>query len=79
MSHVRHRLEVSVSFDPRHGYIASGPELKAPVTALSLLGLRRRLETLVLPDEPHVLLILDDAAERERHRRRAAPPPARVR
>jgi hypothetical protein len=73
------RLEVSVSFDPRQGYIASAPGLKAPVTALSLHGLRRRLEALMLPDEPHVLLILDGAAERERHRRRAAPPPARAR
>ena len=73
------RLEVSVSFDPRQGYIASAPELKAPVTALSLHGLRRKLEALMLADEPHVLLILDAAAERERHRRRAAPPRARAR
>ena len=62
------RLEVSVSFDPRQGYIASAPELKAPVTALSLHGLSRRL-ALMLPDEPHVLLIVDGVAERERHRR----------
>jgi hypothetical protein len=73
------RLEVSASFDPRQGYIASAPELKAPVAALSLHGLRRRLEALILPDQPHVLLILDGAAERERHRRRAAPPPAGAR
>jgi hypothetical protein len=72
------RLEVNVSFDPRQGYIASAPELETPVTALSLHGLRRRLEAM-LPDEPHVLFILDGAAERERHRRRAAPPPARAR
>jgi hypothetical protein len=37
------RLEVSVTFDER-GYIGSAPELRQPVTALSLGGLRRRIE-----------------------------------
>jgi hypothetical protein len=40
------RLEVSVTFDERRGYIATAPELRSPVTALSLGGLRRRLEAL---------------------------------
>jgi hypothetical protein len=35
------RLEVSVSFDEQRGYVASAPELRTPVTALSLGGLRR--------------------------------------
>jgi hypothetical protein len=34
------RLEVSVTFDERHGYVASAPELRSPVMALSLGGLR---------------------------------------
>jgi hypothetical protein len=32
------RLEVSVTFDSAKGYIASAPELLAPVVALSLSG-----------------------------------------
>jgi hypothetical protein len=38
---VDERLEVSVTFDERHGYIASAPELRQPATALSLGGLRQ--------------------------------------
>jgi hypothetical protein len=38
------RFEVSVTFDERRGYVASAPELRSPVTALSLGGLRRRIE-----------------------------------
>jgi hypothetical protein len=34
------RLEVSVTFDPARGYVASAPGLRLPVTALSLGGLR---------------------------------------
>jgi hypothetical protein len=42
------------------------------VTALSLGGLRRRIEALLmLPDNVNVRLMLDGLAERERHRRRA--------
>ena len=65
------RLEVSVTFDERHGYIASAPELRQPVVALSLANLRRRIETAMLPDDVDVVLQLDGLAERERHRRRA--------
>jgi hypothetical protein len=60
----RHR-----DYDARHGYIASAPELRQPIVALSLGGLRRRVEALLLPDD--VVLQLDGLAERERHRRRA--------
>jgi hypothetical protein len=42
------RLEVSVTFDERHGYIASAPELRSAVVALSLGGLRRKIEALLL-------------------------------
>ena len=65
------RLEVSVTFDERHGYVASAPELRSAVVALSLGGLRRRIEIAMLPDNVRVVLHLDGLAERERHRRRA--------
>jgi hypothetical protein len=65
------RLEVSVTFDARHGYIASARELRQPVMALSLGGLRRKIEALLLPDNVRVVLQLDGLAERERHRRQA--------
>ena len=65
------RLEVSVTFDERRGYIASAPELRQAVVALSLGGLRRKIEIAMLPDEVRVVLHLDGLAERERHRRRA--------
>lgn len=45
------RLEVSVTFDERHGYVASAPELRWPVVALSLGGLRRKIEISMLPDD----------------------------
>ena len=64
------RLEVSVTFD-ESGYIGSAPELRWPVMALSLGGLRRKIEALMLPDDVHIVLHLDGLAERERHRRRA--------
>jgi hypothetical protein len=60
------RFEVRVSFDERRGYVASAPELRAPMVALSLGGLRRRVEVLMLPDEVRVVLQLDGPAERER-------------
>jgi hypothetical protein len=64
------RLEVNVTFDER-GYIGSAPELRSPVMALSLGGLRRKIEIAMLPDDVRVVLQLDGLAERERHRRRA--------
>ena len=61
-------MEESVTFDERHGYVASAP---APaVVAFSLDGLRRRIEIALLPDNVRVVLQLDGLAERERHRRR---------
>src|SRR6266513_1136187 len=64
------RLEVSVTFVPAKGYVASAPELRQPVIAVSLGGLRRRIEALMLPDNVNVQLILDRTAERERNPRR---------
>jgi hypothetical protein len=37
-------LQVGVSFDPQRGYFATGSELARSLTALSLGGLRRRIE-----------------------------------
>ena len=65
------RFEVTVTFDERRGYIASAPELRTAVVALSLGGLRRKIEALLLPAEVEIVLHLDGRAERERHRRRA--------
>jgi hypothetical protein len=50
---------------------ASTPELRQPIVALSLGGLRRRIEIALLPDNVRIVLQLDGLAERERHRRRA--------
>jgi hypothetical protein len=61
------RFEVCATFDERRGYVATAPELRQPVAALSLGGLRRRIEALMLPDSD-VRLILDRSAERERNR-----------
>ena len=62
------RLEVSVTFDGRRGYIASAPELRHTRVALSLASLRKRIEIALLPDHVRVVLHLDGLAERERHR-----------
>jgi hypothetical protein len=59
---------VAVSFDERRGYVATAPELRAPVVALCLGGLQR----LMLPDDPIVVLRLDRAARREHDQRRLA-------
>ena len=50
---------------------AGAPELRQAVVALSLGGLRRKIEIAMLPDDVRVVLQLDGLAERERHRRRA--------
>jgi hypothetical protein len=63
-------LEVSVSFDERRGYVGTAPELKVPVVALSLSGLRRRVEVAMLPDDVDVRLNLDRTARLERDQRR---------
>ena len=45
------RLEVNVTFDSARGYIASAPELRQPIVALSLTSLRKRIEALLMPEE----------------------------
>jgi hypothetical protein len=65
------RLEVSVTFVPAKGYVASAPELRQPVVAVSLGGLRRRIEALMMSDDLRIVLQLDVRAQRERDRRRA--------
>ena len=64
------RLTVAVTFDPAKGYVATIPDVAAPVTALSLNGLRRRIEALLLPDSVVVRLSLDRRAPLERDARR---------
>jgi hypothetical protein len=55
---------------PRHQHRDDGgAELRQPIGALSLGGLRKRIEIALLSDD--VVLQLDGLAERERHRRRA--------
>ena len=63
------RFEATVTFDERRGYVASAPELRQPIVALSLASLRKRIEIALLSDD--VVLQLDGLAERERHRRQA--------
>jgi hypothetical protein len=58
------RLEVSVTFDAERGYVATAPELRQSVTALSLGGLRRRIEAQMLPDDVVITLSLDRVARR---------------
>jgi hypothetical protein len=64
------RLEVSVTFDERRGYVARADGLPA-VTALSLAGVHKRINALLMPDDGVPLkLVLDRAARLERDRRR---------
>ena len=48
------------------------------MVALSLGGLRRRIEALMVPDSVDVVLQLDGLAERERHRRQAQAQLSRI-
>ena len=69
------KFSVSVTFTPEKGYIGTAPELPMQVTALSLGGLRRRIQALMIPDKPQVILSLDRAARRERDQRRRGGQP----
>jgi hypothetical protein len=60
------RLTVAVTFDPAKGYVATILDVAVPVTALSLNGLRRRIEALLMPDSR-------GRAAGARPRRRARP------
>jgi BD-FAE protein len=68
----------AVSFDERRGYVGTHPELRSPVTALSLGGLRRRIEIALLPEvDVDIQLELDRGARLERDRRRLQGRPRR--
>jgi hypothetical protein len=54
------RFGVAVTFDERRGYVGH-PELRAPVTALSLGGLRRKVEAAMLPEE---VIVMDRGSSR---------------
>jgi hypothetical protein len=68
------RFDVAVTFDERRGSVGTHPELRAPVTALSLGGLRPKVEAATLPEEVTVMLNLDKAARLERDRRLTGRP-----
>jgi len=59
-----------VTYDPARGYVGRSGDLRQPVTALSLGGLRAKVEALMMPDEVIVTLHLDKQARLERDRRR---------
>jgi len=67
---VTDKLSIAVTFNPDCGYVGTSPELRAPVVALSLGGLRAKVEALISPDDVIVMLNLDKAARLERDRRR---------
>jgi hypothetical protein len=56
------KLVVDVGFDAAHGhYVAHHPELK-PFTALSLFGLRKKIEAALLPETVDIKLVLNRSA-----------------
>jgi hypothetical protein len=67
---VTDKIAIAVTFDPERGYVGTAPDLRQPVIALSLGGLRRKVEAAMLPEEVIVMLSLDKAARLERDRRR---------
>jgi hypothetical protein len=64
------KLVVRVTYDEAKGYVGSAPELRQPIVALSLGGLRRQVEALMSPDEIHAVLQLDRGARQKHDRRR---------
>ena len=64
------KVSIPVTFDERRGYVGTHPGLQSPVTALSLGGLRRRIEIALQPEvDVDIRLELDRGA-----RLRARPP-----
>jgi hypothetical protein len=66
------KLTVNVTFDER-GYVGTADGLPT-IIALSLAGLRRRIEAALMPDEVVIVLQLDRTARLERDRRRNGRP-----
>ena len=64
------KLTIAVTFHPERGYVGTAPDLRLPVIALSLGGLRAKVEALISPGDVIVMLNLDKAARLERDRRR---------
>jgi hypothetical protein len=69
-SSTEERLSIAVSYVEGKGYVSAHPELPS-FAALSLNGLRRKLEEALLPEQPVITLCLDRGAKRERDQRRA--------
>jgi hypothetical protein len=69
MTQMPDRLPVAVTFDQR-GYVASGEGLPT-ITALSLAGLRRRIDEHLTGQGIIPRLVLDKPARVERDQRRA--------
>jgi len=63
------KLSITVTYHSERGYVGTHPELQQPVIALSLGGLRRKVEAL-LPGGAIITLSLDCTARLERDRRR---------
>ena len=68
------RMSVDVTFDPAHGYVGTAPELRSPVRALSLNGLRKQVEDQLAGQALDIRLVLDRDAKRERDARRTGGP-----
>ena len=66
MSADQFEVAVTVTYDASRGYIATAPELRQSIVALSLGSLRRRIEAALLPDSVDVRLVLDRTAEHRR-------------
>jgi hypothetical protein len=62
---VTDKLAIAVTFHPERGYVGTAPDLRRPVIALSLGGLRRKIEAAMLPDKV-IVMQLDKAARLER-------------
>jgi hypothetical protein len=72
------KVSIPVTFDEARGYVARAPELPSPVVAMSLSGLRKRIESM-LPERSVVVLNLDRLARKERDARRRGGQAAGVR
>jgi len=66
---MRERLMIPVTFDPQRGYVTAG-DAELPLAALSLSGLRRKLEDAHRGEDVEIRFVLDRAARMERDQRR---------
>ena len=68
------RLLIDVTYDERHGYVGTAPELRTAVRALSLNGLRKQVEDQLAGEDLDLRLVLDRKAKLERDARRNGGP-----